>query len=190
MFALKLSRAAGYKVILSSSSDEKLQSIKEKLGSPPIQTVNYRNPSWHEEVMKLTNGVGVDCVVEVGGNSSLVKSLKCTKRGGIVSSVGYLSGKDPKELTDLLSVLIDRRVILRLVAFILRCIQKETANSFDRGINAGSKQDHDDLCAAISATEMRLDDIIDSVEPFEESDAAVERVWQGKVIGKLVLSLD
>lgn len=65
--------------------------------------------------MKLTNGVGVDCVVEVGGNSSLVKSLKCTKRGGIVSSVGYLSGKDPKELTDLLSVLIDRRVILRLV---------------------------------------------------------------------------
>ena len=60
----------------------------------------------------------------------------------------------------------------------------------NRGINAGSKQDHDDLCAAISANEMRLDDIIDAVEPFEESDAAVERVWQGKVIGKLVLNLD
>lgn len=63
-------------------------------------------------------------------------------------------------------------------------------NDFYRGINAGSKQDHDDLCAAISATEMRLDDIIDSVWPFEKSDAAVEQVWQGKVIGKLVLSLD
>lgn len=115
MFALKLSRAAGYKVILSSSSDEKLQSIKEKFGSPPIQTVNYRDSSWHEEVLKLTNGVGVDCVVEVGGNGSVVKSLKCTKRGGTVSAVGYLSGKDPKELAELLSVLIDRRVNLRSV---------------------------------------------------------------------------
>lgn len=65
--------------------------------------------------MRLTNGVGVDCVVEVGGASSLIKSMKCTRRGGVVSVVGYLSGK--QEVTgfaeEFLSVVIDRRVNVR-----------------------------------------------------------------------------
>jgi Zn-dependent alcohol dehydrogenase len=58
-----------------------------------------------------------------------------------------------------------------------------------RGINAGSKMDMDDLCAALSATGIRFDDIIDSVQPFESAEEAVEKVWQGKVVGKLVLVL-
>lgn len=114
MFALKLARAAGLKVILSSSSDEKLRKISEQFPSPPLSTVNYdKNPEWHEDVLKLTNGEGVDLVIEVGGTASLVKSMKCTRRGGTVSQVGYLSKQDPNQLTELLSVLIDRRVVLR-----------------------------------------------------------------------------
>ncbi|OGM45043.1 alcohol dehydrogenase [Aspergillus bombycis] len=141
MFALKLARAAGLK-----------------------------NPEWHEEVLKLTEGAGVDIVVEVGGSSTLVKSMKCTRRGGIVSQVGYLSKQNTSEFSELLSVLIDRRVILR-------------------GINAGSKQDQDDLCAALSATQIQFNDIIDSVYPFEQADEAIEYIWQGKQVGKLVLRL-
>jgi Zn-dependent alcohol dehydrogenase len=49
--------------------------------------------------------------------------------------------------------------------------------------------DMDDLCAALSATRIHFDDIIDSVQPFEGAEEAVERVWQGKVVGKLVLVL-
>ncbi|KJK60911.1 Medium chain dehydrogenases/reductase MDR/zinc-dependent alcohol dehydrogenase-like family protein [Aspergillus parasiticus SU-1] len=171
MFALKLARAAGLKVIMTSSSDAKLQKMKEQFPSPPLLTVNYsKNPDWHEEVLKLTEGAGVDIVVEVGGSSTLVKSMKCTRRGGIVSQVGYLSKQDTSEFAELLSVLIDRRVILR-------------------GINAGSKQDQDDLCAALSATQIQFDDIIDSVYPFEKADEAIEYIWQGKQVGKLVLRL-
>lgn len=114
MFALKLARASGLKVTLSSSSDAKLRKISQQFPNPPLLTVNYStNPEWHEEVLKLTNGVGVDLVVEVGGSSSLVKSMKCTRRGGVVSQVGYLSKQNPNELAELLPVLIDRRVVLR-----------------------------------------------------------------------------
>ncbi|KAH7396233.1 alcohol dehydrogenase [Pyrenochaeta sp. MPI-SDFR-AT-0127] len=171
MFALKLARAAGHRVIVSSSSDKKLANLKEKFGNPPISTVNYStNPDWHEEVLRLTDGVGVDCVVEVGGSSTLIKSLKCTRRGGIVSQVGYLSKQDNQQFEGLLAIIIDRRVNLR-------------------GINAGSKQDMDDLCDAITATQMTFEDIIDSTQPFEKAEEAIQYIWEGKQVGKLVLTL-
>lgn len=116
MFALKLSRAAGARVILSSSSDEKLAKIKERYPSPLILTVNYnKTPNWDEEVMRLTNGHGVDFVVENGGAPSLVRSIKCTRRGGVVSQVGYLGKQDPSHLSELVPTIIDRRVTLRYV---------------------------------------------------------------------------
>ncbi|KAL4984875.1 chaperonin 10-like protein [Aspergillus falconensis] len=171
MFTLKLARSAGMKVIMTSSSDEKLSNISSQFPNPPLLTVNYAtNPEWQEEVLKFTDGVGVDLVVEVGGSNSLVKSMKCTRRGGTVSQVGYLSKKDPAHMDGFFDVLIDRRIVLR-------------------GINGGSKQDMDSLCAALATVQMPLDDIIDSVEPFEKADAAIQYIWQGKQIGKLVLRL-
>lgn len=113
MFALKLARAAGLQVILSSSSDDKLQQIKAQFSSPPLLTVNYKSPVWHEEVLKLTGDAGVDLVLEMGGTGSLVQSIRCTRRGGTVSQIGYLSRQDPSDLAELLPVLIDRRVNLR-----------------------------------------------------------------------------
>ncbi|KAJ4288484.1 hypothetical protein N0V90_011720 [Kalmusia sp. IMI 367209] len=171
MFAIKLARAAGLRIILTSSSDEKLKKIREQFPSPPISTVNYsKTPNWDEEVLRLTNGEGVDLVVEVGGASTIVKSLRCTRRGGIVSIVGYLSGPKSEDLIEVIPLSIDRRIIMR-------------------GIDAGSKHDLDDLCAAISATQLTFNDIIDSVQPWEKADEALEYVWQGKQVGKVVIKL-
>ncbi|KAF2217502.1 hypothetical protein CERZMDRAFT_80245 [Cercospora zeae-maydis SCOH1-5] len=170
MVALKLARAAGMKVILTSSSDEKLKTIAGRYQEPGLMTVNYKtNKNWHEDVLQLTHGIGVDLVIEIGGASSIVPSLKCTRRGGTISSVGYLSGKNdvPNEM---LSLLIDRRVNLR-------------------GINAGSRVDMEDLVAALEATRIRFDDIVDSVERFEEAEQAIQYLWEGRVVGKLVLSV-
>ncbi|CAG8006618.1 unnamed protein product [Penicillium salamii] len=169
VFALKLASAAGLRTILTSSSDAKLQQMREMY--PSILTVNYSKiPDWDIEVMKLTGGVGVDIVVENGGASSLVKSLKCTRRGGVVSQVGYLSGQDPSHLRELIPTIIDRRINLR-------------------GINAGSKHDMEDLCAALTAARTPLKDLIDRTFAFEEAEEAVEYIWQGKQIGKIVLCL-
>lgn len=114
MFALKLARAAGLKVILSSSSDEKLEKIKQKFSRPPLLVVNYaNNPRWHEDVLGLTDGVGVDLVLENGGTGSLIQSMRCTRRGGIISQVGYLGKQNPQDLAELVPLIIDRRLVLR-----------------------------------------------------------------------------
>lgn len=136
MFALKLSRAAGARVILSSSSDEKLAKVKARYPSPPILTVNYnKTPNWEDEVIRLTKGAGVDIVIENGGAPSLVQSIKCTRRGGVVSQVRYLGKQDPSKLKELIPVIIDRRVTLRY-GIPLRCCEKSTV--CDRGLwNAG-----------------------------------------------------
>jgi NADPH:quinone reductase-like Zn-dependent oxidoreductase len=47
----------------------------------------------------------------------------------------------------------------------------------------------DDLCAAMSATQMRLSDIIDSIYPFEKANEAIEHIWQGNQVGKVVIRL-
>lgn len=76
--------------------------------------MNYsQTPEWDQEVLRLTGGVGVDIVAENGGTGTLVKSLRCTRRGGVVSQVGYLSRQDPNDLRELVPTLIDRRVNLR-----------------------------------------------------------------------------
>ena len=93
MFALKLARAAGLRSILSSSSDEKLQRIKAQLPASPLLTINYKDPQWHEGIIKLTDDVGVDLVIENGGTGSLVQSMKCTRRGGTISQVGCCASK-------------------------------------------------------------------------------------------------
>ncbi|OAG45201.1 hypothetical protein AYO21_00549 [Fonsecaea monophora] len=171
MIALKLARTAGLKVILSSSSDAKLGRIKAQFPTPPLLTVNYaKNPQWHQEVLDLTGGAGVDLVLEMGGTQTLVKSMKCTRRGGTVSQVGYLSKQSLDDLAEFVPVLIDRRIILR-------------------GINGGSKLEQEDLCAAISATQMRFNDIIDKVYDFTQADEAIEDIWQGRQVGKLVIQI-
>lgn len=115
MFALKLAQAAGYKVFLSSSSDAKIKKIQNDFPNSPIYGVNYgQNPNtWHEEVLKLTDGIGVDLVLENGGAGSLTQSLRCTRRGGIVSQVGYLGGQDSTKLKEFIPTLIDRRINVR-----------------------------------------------------------------------------
>ncbi|KAL8842821.1 MAG: hypothetical protein Q9176_002457 [Flavoplaca citrina] len=154
-----------------SSSDQKLKVVCEQFPEPPILTVNYaKNSNWHEKVLKYTNGVGVDIVIENGGPGTLLKSMKCTRRGGIVSQVGYLNRKRFDDAHEILPTLIDRRVILR-------------------GINAGSKSDVDDLCTALTATQIKLDDIIDSTWAFDDADKALQYLWEGKQVGKLVIEI-
>lgn len=117
MIALKLARASGGKVIISSSSDAKLDALKQRFSSPPLLTVNYaKHREWEKKVLQLTDGNGVDLVLENGGASSLVQSIKATRRGGIISQVGYLGKQDSSSLEEFVPLLIDRRVVLRQVS--------------------------------------------------------------------------
>lgn len=113
---MKLARAAGYKVILTSSSDAKLEKVRKFSGIGPISTINYiTTPEWDVEAIRLNGGRGVDIVIENGGTSSLMKSINATAKRGIISQVGYLGEQRTENLKGLLERLIDRTVMLRYV---------------------------------------------------------------------------
>ncbi len=92
-FALFFATTAGLRTILISSSDEKLAHAK-RLGADA--TINYKTtPDWEEQARRLTNGQGVDHVIEVGGTDTLPRSLRAVRMGGVVSVIGALSGAEP-----------------------------------------------------------------------------------------------
>jgi NADPH:quinone reductase-like Zn-dependent oxidoreductase len=93
VFALQFAKIAGLRTIVTSSSDQKLERVRS-LGAH--ETINYkRNPDWELEARKLTGGVGVNHVIEVGGSGTLPRSLKAVRMGGAVSVIGALSGAEP-----------------------------------------------------------------------------------------------
>jgi|KBSSwiStaDraftv2_1062776.scaffolds.fasta_scaffold434701_2 NADPH:quinone reductase-like Zn-dependent oxidoreductase len=90
LFALQFAKLLGARVILTSSSDEKLE-IARKLGAD--ETVNYKaQPDWDKAVVERTDGRGADVVVEVGGAGTLEKSLAAVRVGGTVCLIGVLTG--------------------------------------------------------------------------------------------------
>jgi NADPH:quinone reductase-like Zn-dependent oxidoreductase len=120
VFAIQFAAAAGARVISTSSSDEKLGRARQ-LGA--TDTINYKAmPEWEKEVQRLTEGRGVDHVVEVGGPGTLPRSLR--------SVIGLLTGGGG-EINPL--VLIPRAAVMR-------------------GIYVGSREMFLDMNRAIVAT--------------------------------------
>ena len=90
MFALQLARVAGARVIMTSSSDEKIARGKA-LGVDA--GVNYkRTPEWDKEVLALTDGRGVDHVIELGGPGTLARSMRSVAYAGQIALIGVLAG--------------------------------------------------------------------------------------------------
>ena len=82
MLALQLGRAAGARVVVTSSSDDKLA---RALALGASDAINYtRAPEWDAEVLRVTGGRGADCVVEIGGAGTLARSFRAarTRRKG------------------------------------------------------------------------------------------------------------
>ncbi len=90
LFALQFAKVLGAHVTITSSSDEKLARAKA-MGADEL--VNYRKiPEWGKYVRELSEGEGVDHVVEVGGENTMAQSLRAVRPGGVISVIGVLSG--------------------------------------------------------------------------------------------------
>lgn len=161
IFALQLAKLFGARVIVTSSSNEKLERAK-KLGAD--ETINYvENPDWHKEVRALTGKVGADHIVEVGGAGTLEKSLKAARIGGSVYVIGVLAGSSSP-----LSILPILMSSVRL-----------------QGITVGSRDDFEAMNAAIAHN--RLEPVVDKVFAFDEAKAAFEHLAAAKHFGKVVV---
>ena len=90
IFALQFAVMHNARAIVTSSSNEKLKRARA-LGA--WQTVNYRGtPDWDRRVRELTDGNGVDHVVEVGGAGTLEKSISASAVSGHIALIGVLTG--------------------------------------------------------------------------------------------------
>ncbi|MHC4067662.1 MAG: zinc-dependent alcohol dehydrogenase family protein, partial [Planctomycetota bacterium] len=90
IFAIQIAKALGAEVIVTSSSDQKLERARQ-VGAD--HTINYRSePDWESAVLEATGGVGVDLTVETGGAGTLERSMKATRAGGMVAFLGALTG--------------------------------------------------------------------------------------------------
>lgn len=163
LFALQIAKANGARVILTSSSDEKLARGR-RLGAD--ETINYKtNPDWDTEVLRLTNQRGVDHVVEVGGSGTLPRSFNAVRVGGHVHLIGVLS--EPGKGVDVLIVL------RKSIHF--------------NGIYVGSREMFSELNAALTAN--KIEPVIDSVFSLQHARRAFEHLQSGNHFGKVVLSL-
>ncbi len=163
VFALQFAKAHGARVILTSSSDEKLARGKA-LGAD--LTINYKaRPEWDKEVFQLTGGQGVDHVVEVGGAGTLPLSLRSVKTGGHVYLIGVLTGKGAG---------VDPTPVLA------KSIHLD-------GVYVGSRAMFERMNAAISANNIRP--AIDHVFPLTDARAAFEHMQNGSHFGKIVIAL-
>jgi len=102
VFALQFARLLGARAIATTSTGEKAERLKA-LGASDV--INYtETPDWDEKARELTDGRGVDCVVEIGGPGTIAMSLKALAVGGHVSLIGASlsrsgTGLDPLLLT-------------------------------------------------------------------------------------------
>jgi len=162
MFALQFARAAGARVIVTSSSDEKIERAR-KLGAS--DGVNYKShPDWEKEVLALTGGRGVDCVIESGGIGTLARSFQCVGWGGKVSLIGVLAGPDgnanPHDLMFKSASL--------------------------HGIGVGHRASLEQLIQAIEVNQIKP--VIDKVFPFDQAPDAFALQASGKFLGKIAIT--
>jgi NADPH:quinone reductase-like Zn-dependent oxidoreductase len=168
LFALQIAKLHGATVILTSSSDEKLEHARH-LGADHL--INYKSqPDWDKAAKDLTGGIGVDHAIEVGGQGTIVKSLNAVRTAGHVHVIGVLSGTAGEAGPG-----VDVRTILSKSIYV-------------NGVYVGSRGMFGRMNAALSANELRP--VIDRVFPFTQVRAALEHMQNGSHFGKIVLSLD
>ncbi|HYB57874.1 MAG TPA: NAD(P)-dependent alcohol dehydrogenase [Alphaproteobacteria bacterium] len=163
IFALQLAKLRGCRVIATSSRDERCRRL-EALGADA--TINYRTtPEWDQRVLKLTEGLGCDRIVEVGGAGTLERSLRALRPGGLVAVIGVLSGKG--------------------ASFDPMPIIMKSARLY--GISVGSKEMFEAMNRTIIAHS--LHPVIDRTFPFAELQAALRHMEAGAHFGKICLAL-
>ena len=161
LFAMQFAKMLGAKVIITSSSDEKLAKAKA-MGAD--EGINYKTtPEWGKAARALNGGRGMDLVVELGGENTLTQSLRAVRTGGTVSLIGVLSGS---KLSSPIGLVVTRHIKLQ-------------------GITVGSGDDLRDMFRAIELHQ--LVPAVDKTFAFEELHAAMDHLASGQHFGKVCI---
>ncbi|KKI18517.1 zinc-dependent alcohol dehydrogenase family protein [Sphingomonas sp. Ag1] len=163
IFALQFAKAAGARVIATSSSDEKLERLRS-MGADHL--INYKSQeNWGEVARGLTGGRGVDHVVEIGGSGTMPQSIAATRIGGHIALIGVLAG----------------------IAGNVPTMYVMQGNQRIIGLTVGARRHQQDMVRAIEANGIRP--VIDTHFPLEQIADAFRHQESGKHFGKIVLDI-
>lgn len=161
LFALQFAKLLGAHVIVTSSSDDKLQRAVS-LGAD--EGLNYvSTPEWGKEVRRMAGADGVDLIVEVGGQKTLPQSLRAIRAGGTINLIGVLSGLN---MDVSLGLIVIRKVRLQ-------------------GITVGNRDGMEAMMRAIS--QHAIKPVIDRTFAFEELREALDYLARGVHFGKVCI---
>jgi NADPH:quinone reductase-like Zn-dependent oxidoreductase len=161
--ALQLAAYIGTHIIVTSSSDEKLEKAKA-LGSE--HGINYKNADFAKEVRQLTGKRGVDVVVDCVGGDGWIKSLASLAKGGRLVTCGATAGANPP--TDI------RRIFWNNLKIF--------------GSTLGDRAEFREVLNFMEAS--RTKPVVDQVFPLRDAAAAQKRLEEGKQFGKILLRMD
>jgi NADPH:quinone reductase-like Zn-dependent oxidoreductase len=161
VFALQFAKHIGARVIATSSSANKLDRLKS-LGADDV--INYAQfPDWDKEVLRLTEGHGVDRVIEIGGAGTLARSMRATAISGRVVVIGVLAGQ--KDIDP--SIILGRRLTVQ-------------------AISTGSREMFENMNRALA--QWQLHPVIDKVFSFDGARDAYRYLAEARHLGKVVIA--
>ncbi|SJL13305.1 related to Alcohol dehydrogenase [Armillaria ostoyae] len=165
IFGLQFAVASGATVIATSSSDAKLE-IAKKLGA--AHTINYNTTlDWDKEVLRLTEGRGVDHILEVGGPGTFEKSLAAVRYAGYIHIIGAVS-QNATTATSVVGPCIGKAIILR-------------------GIQIGSVAQFESMTRLLRVRPELTRPVIDKMFSFEQAVNAYAYLKSQKHVGKVVI---
>ncbi|SHF64563.1 zinc-dependent alcohol dehydrogenase family protein [Pedobacter caeni] len=165
LFALQIAKAAGARVIATTSNNEKAERLKA-LGADAV--INYNeHPQWQEKVLALTGGEGVDITLDIAGTKTIAQSLLSVKENGFVGTTGFISGADLP----------------------LNIHEHKINMSFLRiqGLAVGSAESFTALNRAIEINDIHP--VIDRVYELDQVQEAYKRIENGDMVGKIVITI-
>jgi NADPH:quinone reductase-like Zn-dependent oxidoreductase len=164
IFGLQIAKMLGARVIITSSSDEKLEKMR---GLGADMTINYRTyPNWPEEVLKLTGGEGADIVLNTVGFPAMAECLLSCASNGRVAWVG--ADPTPAVLTGLPNMIKKDLTIV--------------------GFTVGSRRMFEEFVQAIEINKIKP--VIDKIFPFEKALEAIDYYDKYAKIGKVVIKIN
>jgi len=166
IFAVQFAKAAGAKVIATTSSETKAQRLKE-LGADHV--LNYKeDANWGETAKKITGGRGVQHILEVGGPTTMTQSFKAIGFDGIITVIGFLGGVKGEKQPTFLEPLNHGCIV--------------------RGLLVGSRLQFEEMNRAIEAN--NIQPLVDEkVFKLAEAKEAYQYMWDQKHFGKLTIDI-
>lgn len=171
--ALQLAQEVGLTAIVTCGSDEKCAAAR---AHGAAHAINYRTPDFAAEVLAITEGRGVDIVLDMVGGDYVPKNIACLADDGRHVSIAFQRGPTAevnfalvmrKRLTLTGSMLRPRPIAFK--AAIAETLEGAIWPAFEAG---------------------RLTPVTDKVFPLAEAAAAHARMEAGEHVGKIVLGLD